>query len=46
VAPEVLKSLGKDYREWNRVLRRGMIPKGQEMALVVPWLLVEQCPLE
>ena len=43
---KVLKALEKDYWDWDRVLVWDMILQGQDMALVVPRLLVEQCPTE
>lgn len=43
---KVLKALEKDYWEQDRVLVRDMILQGQDMALVVPRLLGEQCPME
>lgn len=43
---KVLKALEKDYWEWDRVLVWDMTLQGQDMVLVVPRLLVEQCPME
>lgn len=43
---KVLKALGKDCWEWDRVLAWDRILQGQNMVLVVPRLLVEQCPME
>lgn len=43
---KVLKALEKDYLEWDRVLVWDMILQGQDMVLVGPRLLVEQCPME
>lgn len=43
---KVLKALEKDYWEWGRVLVWDRIPQGQDMVLVVPKRLVEQCPTE
>lgn len=43
---KVLKALEKDCWEWDRVLVWDMILQGQDMVLVVPRLLVEQCPTE
>lgn len=43
---KVLKALGKDYLEWDRVLVWGTILRGQDTVLVVPRLLAEQCPME
>lgn len=42
---KVLKALEKDCWDWDRVLVWDMILQGQDMALVVPRLLVEQCPM-
>lgn len=42
---KVLKALEKDYWEWDRVLVWDRILQGQDMVLVVPRLLVEQCPM-
>ena len=43
---KVLKALEKDYWEWDRVLVWDMILQGQDMALVVPRLLVARAPKE
>lgn len=43
---KVLKALEKDYWEWDRVRVWDMILQGQDTVLVVPKLLVEQCPME
>ena len=43
---KVLKALEKDYWEWDRVLVWDRIPQEQDTVLVVPRLLVEQCPTE
>lgn len=43
---KVLKALEKGCWEWDRVLVWDMILQGQDMVLVVPRLLVEQCPME
>lgn len=43
---KVLKALEKDYWEWDRVLEWDRILQGQDTVLVVPRLLVEQCPME
>lgn len=41
---KVLKALGKGCWVWDRVLGRGRILQGRDMVLVVPRLLVGQCP--
>lgn len=43
---KVLKALEKDCWVWDRVLVWDTILQGQDMVLVVPRLLVEQCPME
>lgn len=36
----------KDYREWDIALVWNITLQGQDMALVIPRLLMEQCPGE
>lgn len=43
---QVLKALGKGCSEQDGVLAWGMILQGRDMVLLVPRLLVAQCPTE